>query len=511
MKIRGDHRAANNPEDNSNYNRFSCLEDESEGSKVFSSIEEEVIIEKDQPLIIPKKIEHRRKIKRRKQIYHKGSFNTNGANSEIMKVMKDDSSVSESPLNATIMHPINSDVISQDHEDDDYLVNCLQLMPEPLMKVQISIQDIETKALIDTGADTNMIRRSLVNQFRDVEIVGDHKIIRGLGDKDIETAGILNTDFSFYGVHIVKTPFHIVDDDVIKTPVILGKKFCAKAKLIIDMNNRKISKAFNDGSRIDVYLNPEDTNLRTSVHESIKVYAAEEVDINDGINRIMIRYEHELNGLVSNQEEKLYFEGKQSDKLESLDGILAKDTNEPQHIFVKTTGTTSCQKAKIKEGDFLGTISSIVEIDEDSVDESDWSLSKLKNKLDIGENLTQEQKNEVYELLVKLKGSLSKDDNDIGRAQVTPQRIVLTDKTPIWQRPRRVADPLNEEIERQCKELEFHKIIEKCNSPWSSPIVPIRKTDGSLRLCVDYRKVNSVTKAEKFPMPNLNESSLCQI
>ena len=90
--------------------------------------------------------------------------------------------------------------------------------------------------------------------------------------------------------------------------------------------------------------------------------------------------------------------------------------------------------------------------------------------------------------------------------EVTPQRIVLTDTTPIWQKPRRFADPLNEEIEKQCKELELQNIIEKANSAYSSPIVPVRKPDGSLRMCLDYRKVNSFTKPEKFPMPNLSDS-----
>ena len=49
-------------------------------------------------------------------------------------------------------------------------------------------------------------------------------------------------------------------------------------------------------------------------------------------------------------------------------------------------------------------------------------------------------------------------------------------------------------------------IIEKCDSPWSSPVVPVRKGDGSLRLCVDYRKLNKVTRQENFPMPNLSDA-----
>ena len=104
------------------------------------------------------------------------------------------------------------------------------------------------------------------------------------------------------------------------------------------------------------------------------------------------------------------------------------------------------------------------------------------------------------------KNALSKGDFDIGKAKVTPRSIELTNYTPIWQKPRRFADPINDEISKQCDELELLDIIEKCNSPWSSPVVPVRKTDGTLRLCVDYRKINKVTKQENFPMPNLSDA-----
>ena len=52
----------------------------------------------------------------------------------------------------------------------------------------------------------------------------------------------------------------------------------------------------------------------------------------------------------------------------------------------------------------------------------------------------------------------------------------------------------------------LQNIIELSNSPWNSPIVPIRKNDGTLRLCLDYRRLNFVTVKDKFPMPDLNGS-----
>jgi hypothetical protein len=61
------------------------------------------------------------------------------------------------------------------------------------------------------------------------------------------------------------------------------------------------------------------------------------------------------------------------------------------------------------------------------------------------------------------------------------------------------------EVKEMLDNMQRHGVIEESESPWSSPVVLVRK-NGELRFCVDYRKLNDVTKKDCFPLPRIDDT-----
>ena len=76
---------------------------------------------------------------------------------------------------------------------------------------------------------------------------------------------------------------------------------------------------------------------------------------------------------------------------------------------------------------------------------------------------------------------------------------------PVNIRPYRFSPELKTEIERQIAEMLQSGVIKPNTSPFASPIIMVRKNDGTWRLCVDYRHLNLLTLKSKYPMPVIDE------
>ena len=98
---------------------------------------------------------------------------------------------------------------------------------------------------------------------------------------------------------------------------------------------------------------------------------------------------------------------------------------------------------------------------------------------DVGEK----QEESIADLLISYQDVFSKGPGDLGRAADVKHNIVTGNATPIKQALRRIPVSKREEIVDVISGMEMQGIIEPSSSPWSSPVVLVRKKDGSNRFC----------------------------
>ena len=76
---------------------------------------------------------------------------------------------------------------------------------------------------------------------------------------------------------------------------------------------------------------------------------------------------------------------------------------------------------------------------------------------------------------------------------------------PISKPPYRMAPVELEELKKQLQELLDKGFIRPSVSPWGAPVLFVKKKDGSLRLCIDYRLLNKATIKNKYPLPRIDD------
>jgi hypothetical protein len=91
-----------------------------------------------------------------------------------------------------------------------------------------------------------------------------------------------------------------------------------------------------------------------------------------------------------------------------------------------------------------------------------------------------------------------------------PKRVVqhvidTGDAKPVTRPPYKMSPLELDELQKQLKELLSLGLIQPSTSPWGAPVLFVKKKNGSMRMCIDYRALNKVTLRNKYPLPHIDE------
>ena len=127
-------------------------------------------------------------------------------------------------------------------------------------------------------------------------------------------------------------------------------------------------------------------------------------------------------------------------------------------------------------------------------------------KIDVNSELSASQQESLRSLLLSFSDCFA-TTSKIKQTPVVKHRIITEpNERPIRQHAYCVSRREQDAIHEQVQQMLADDIIQPSTSPWASPVVLVKKKDGTLRFCVDYRKLNNVTKKDVYPLPRIDDS-----
>ena len=110
-------------------------------------------------------------------------------------------------------------------------------------------------------------------------------------------------------------------------------------------------------------------------------------------------------------------------------------------------------------------------------------------------------------MLIQYSDQFAKDSNDIGLTTLIKHDIPTGDESPVRQRIRRIPQEQVPILQKQIDSLYDKGIIKPSNSEWASNILLVKKKDGTWRLCIDYRALNSKMKlVDPYMLPRIDDT-----
>lgn len=124
----------------------------------------------------------------------------------------------------------------------------------------------------------------------------------------------------------------------------------------------------------------------------------------------------------------------------------------------------------------------------------------------INANLPDPQRDDLHKLLCSFLDIFDFQSTPLTQTSAVQHTIATGDHRPLRSRPYRVSASEREVIQNHVSDMLRKNIIQDSSSPWSSPVVLVKKKDNTWRFCVDYRRLNKITKKDVYPLPRIDDA-----
>ncbi|VDI28661.1 Hypothetical predicted protein [Mytilus galloprovincialis] len=373
--------------------------------------------------------------------------------------------------------------------------------------IPVGVNSKKTFGVIDTAAQVSVISKTFFDQLTYKPKIKGNIILKGAGACSEINAGIAENVNLDIGSSTVKWDMVVAE---ITDNLILGIDFLESQKAIIDLTDYSIKLK---GEKVPSFMtsNRQDQQMKiyrikikkkTVIPPGSSKVAIVELD-EKPMNDIVIQPTNFMKGLL-------------------VPNMLCMGKKQVPVMLRNPTEQFKTLKKDFQMGIGLEINAVMEETDENSLKlnkiditpKQSFGLNQLREKLPTHlkelfnrslANLNNQQSLQLVTLLLKFQDIFAKDDLDIGLFNGDIQHKIDTGNShPIKQKMRRTPLGFEKEEEEHLQQLLDKGIIEPSTSEWASPPVLVRKKDGKLRYCIDFRKLNDVTIKDAFPISNID-------
>ena len=409
------------------------------------------------------------------------------------------------------------------------------------------IDDELVSCLLDNGAQLNFITPAYAQErgmdimsldYLAEEIGGTIPLIRGLGGISVEPIGFIMMNVKVPGVEgYDEDQITIVMDDpgMTEWPVILGTptlyrvkeviKESEISKLAVPWASSRVSWLMRDvlAKLGQVVVNDIANKPITPLHVDEVVRVASKCTvppfghkaIHGKVNHVLHGYK--MNVMTHGLEKRLPSLPLGID-VQTVYATLADGSKRIMVVLRNNTrdwleikkGVPIAQMVTTNEVPKVTNLFSAERTKEQSTLTETERQDLLLEKLDLSglEAWPQEQAEQTRSLLKEYHDIFLLEKRDMGHTNATKHKIVLKDPDtpPFKERFCRIPPPQLDEVREHLKLMLDAGVIWPSNSPWCNAVVLVRKKDGLLHFCIDFRKLNSLTVKDSHPLPCICET-----
>ena len=366
-------------------------------------------------------------------------------------------------------------------------------------QLQVAIGSVKVWALVDSGANISVISSELAARVRSHSLclgseAPDFKKIKGVGGEIHEVTEKLTFEFRINSL-LLQHSFHVINGH---HNVILGIDFLKENSAVVDFGLGQLAI-----KGLTVQLG----------HPAIRSCLAKTVST----VHIPARYEGDIPVKCT----KSYCNTTLLFKT-TLQSQFGNITVSPTLVNISGSQTmchvinNSDEKVTLPAQFKLAHGSTVVDSDviqrptSEFTDVAPVDVRPTKQLSDIAfqidnPHLTGSEVVELQQFLETNRHVFAADKSELGKCSIVAHHIDTRDATPVAKRFYRTSPEKRAEIDRQVEEGLQLGWIETSTSEWRSPVVLVKKADGSWRMCCDYRQLNAVTRPQFFPLPRLED------